>query len=133
MRLSDDDDIDIMLTGGSMRYNFRQRKSQASYYSNSDNDNGMNDTNNDTNASSISEYNINDENHHFDSDGSFIEKSNYNSDSCDSDNDIHVLHPLLRWNFNEGSRLNRMAESDWIWRRKHCTASSTQGNTLYHL
>ena len=50
--------------------------SQPSYYSNSDNDNDMNDNNNDINASSISEYNINDESHHFDSDGSFIEKSN---------------------------------------------------------
>ena len=44
-----------------------------------------------------------------------------------------MLHPLHSWNWNLGSRLNRMAESDWLWRRKHCTASSLQGNRVYYL
>ena len=130
---SDDDDVNIMLNRGRARYNFRQHDSQHNYYDNNDNDNDMNDNNNDTNASSVSEYNINDENNNFDSDGSYIPKPKYNSDSSDTDNINHVLHPLVRWNWNKASRLNRMSEADWLWRRKHCPASLTQGNRLYHL
>ena len=132
--MSDDPDISILSQHGKARYNFRQRKSRYSNDNNNDNSNDINCNNYDTNASSASEFDINAEKRYYNSDGDFVARSNYNSESSDADNvDYHVLHPLHRWNWNAGSRLNRMAESDWLWRRKHCTASSLQGNRLYFL
>ena len=99
------------------------------------------DSNNDAFVQSasddISDFNINDESP-YDTDGNRIidedesSHSNYSSDDSNEDN-LHRLHPLSRWNFNNGSRLNRMAESDWLWKRKHCKASACQGNRLYLL
>ena len=131
--MSDDEDVTILSQRGKARYNLRQRHSQHSHDNNNDNNNDRNNNNYDTNASSASEFDINAENNYYNSDGDYVARSNYNSDSSDGDNVSHMLHPLHRWNWNAGSRLNRMAESDWFWRRKHCTASSLQGNRLYYL
>ena len=106
---------------------------------NNDNDNNMNDNNNnndlyDSNYNT-SDYDINNDNQRFyNSDGlTASDLSNSESESSDDGYGSHRLHPLCRWNFNFGSRLNRLAESDWNWQRKHCRSSVMQGNTLYLL
>ena len=106
---------------------------------NNDNDNSMNrNLNNvdlyDSNYST-SDYDINNDNpRSYDSDGNSIsDVSKSESELSDDDSPVHRLHPLCRWNFNCGSRLNRLAESDWNWQRKHCRSSVMQGNTLYLL
>lgn len=151
INLSDNEDVTIS-TNGRTQYNLRNRITNDTEHNSNDNDTCMNvnindyniDINvnknniNDKNISSESEYHILDEERHYDTDGEYINDNTFNnnalSDSSDDDTVAsHVLHPLCRWNFNQHSRLNRMAQSDWLWKRKHCKASSLHGDRLYQL
>ena len=146
--------VDRRLYKRASKYKFDALHNNGNISSNSDSDNDMNAnvndctviTNSKRNKSQKHSYNSGESSNDTSSVFDITQEQSWNSDGdrvlseSESESDtgevratLHILHPLHRWNFNSESRLNRMLESQWQWQRKHCKASTLQGDTLYHL